>query len=176
MKNLISLFLLLTIFLFWGCETDPIMDPVDEAIVTRTVERPFKTTGFAYVQLEVPDDIICDEGLDPRYALGQGNATHLGLYDIVITGCDDMTNGVNIGQAVHTAANGDILYMDYVLVKSPNEDDPPYISRSVFSPWTINGDMSTGRFEGATGTGTGEITVNFMTGRMEWEGEGTITY
>jgi hypothetical protein len=50
------------------------------------------------------------------------------------------------------------------------------IIQGIFTEWTVNGDESSGRFAGATGSGTGTLEGNLDENWMEWKVEGTIDY
>ena len=179
MKNLSFWILLLSAFLIWGCQPENVAPEVESDAVTLRApdglgvdkDRPYKAVGYG---CQVEAQHACD-GLLPRAAEGYGTGTHLGRHDIVITECLDMNTGIALGSAVHTAANGDIVVVDYTMQYFPDSEDPDVI-HGIFTNWTINGDESTGRFAGATGSGTGVLVGNLVENWMEWEVEGTINY
>lgn len=180
MRNLSFLTLILSAFLIWGCQSNEVVEPdVDSDLVTLRAPdglgkdklRPFKAVGYGY---QVEAQQVC-EGTMPRAAEGTGTGTHIGRYTVVITECLDMTTGIALGKAVHTVANGDLLVTDYTMQYIIDPEDP-WAVQGIFTSWTVNGDESTGRFAGATGTGTGTLTGDLEENWMEWKVEGTIDY
>lgn len=180
MRHLSFLMLFLSAFLIWSCQSNEVVEPDAEsdAVTLRAPEgsggdkaRPFKAVGYAY---QVDAQQVCD-GTMPRAAEGTGTGTHVGRYTVDISECLDMTTGIALGKAVHTVANGDLLVTDYVMQYIIDPEDP-FAVQGIFTDWFINGEESTGRFAGATGTGTGTLVGDLEHNWMEWEVEGTIDF
>jgi hypothetical protein len=101
---------------------------------------------------------------------GVGTATHLGRYTMTFTALVDFTAGTGLGQATFVAANGDRLFSTDSGQATPTAD-PGILSITEIA--TITG--GTGRFEGATGSFTGERLLNAATGVSSGSFTGTIT-
>jgi hypothetical protein len=129
----------------------------------RQVTVPF-TSHFFTDQMSLVPDPVC--GAPPRLLntqVGMGEATHLGRFSIRITFCLDATDLLDDGQltegesapydggvGVLTAANGDELHITVAGAVVPS--DHPDFDFEFDDPYTITG--GTGRFAGATGSGT----------------------
>ena len=75
------------------------------------------------------------------------------------------------GSVTITAANGDKLVVDHSGTFE-FEDGFSYVAQV----WTINGTESTGRFYGATGSGTGDLIGNLMDSTISATWSGMIAY
>lgn len=130
---------------FMGCSVESI-DPIDESAnlelsqdnpTSKAVTRPFKVRGSGTLEMVEPTECVDLYQIDIQ---GQGNATHLGRFTVVITYCTDFQTTF-ILTGTMTAANGDELYF-----------------YSVGGGTDMNGDYTdylydggTGRFEYVTG-------------------------
>lgn len=135
----------------------------------REVTVPFKSHFFTDQMSLVPDPVC---GAPPRLfnvQEGIGEATHLGRFSIRITFCIDATDLLDDGQltegesapydggvGVLTAANGDELYITIAGAVVPS--DHPDFDFEFDDPYAITG--GTGRFAGATGSGTSNSFVS----------------
>ena len=129
------------------------------------------------------------DGMSPiANCQGAGTATHLGLTTSQCTAVLDLAsygphpecagegtgNALpNVNTAVLIAANGDRL----VLVSNDIACEiDPLTSFHATGVWSVHPSMSTGRFAGATGTGTCDANVDFATGIFEITYTGKIAY
>ncbi|MBM2811515.1 MAG: hypothetical protein HW416_2274 [Chloroflexi bacterium] len=120
---------------------------------------------------------VSPTGLSPTYVLaGTGTASHLGKVksykaNVVITGGNPVTGPItDTLTETLTAANGDTLTILCQQVAS-------LISPGVFhgvDQWTVIG--GTGRFSGATGSGTGDTYIDLNVGTFTKALTGAITY
>jgi hypothetical protein len=101
---------------------------------------------------------------------GGGTATHLGRYTFTFRAEIDLTTGTGLGHATFVAANGDRLFTTGSGQATPTAD-PGVLSIKDTS--TIDG--GTGRFEGATGSFSGERLLTTATGVSSGSFTGTIT-
>jgi hypothetical protein len=136
---------------------------LDGASDVRQVTVPFKSHFFTN-ETGLGPDPVC--GAPPRFLNtqdGMGRATHLGRFSVRITFCVDATDLLDDGQltegeslpydggvGVFTAANGDELHITVAGAVLPS--DHPEFDFEFNDPYTITG--GTGRFAGATGSGT----------------------
>lgn len=142
-------------FLLIGC-SDTRQDIIS-ANNTDKIPVPFKGDweGLTYMTSETGRLVTCN-----------GNCTHIGLYDAVVT--YDVTynapppyttgGAIENGAATMTAANGDKLYLGNLTGSWWFANNPPTLVG-----FTCNGDIvgGTGRFSSATGTLQGTGTQNF---------------
>jgi hypothetical protein len=157
--------------LFMACSAEE-MDPVSETAAlelndgsTKAVPRPFKVRGSGSFEVVAPTECVNLAQIDIS---GEGNATHLGRFNVEITYCTDFMN-TQILTGTQTAANGDELYFYSVGFGVDEEGE-----------WTdYVYDGGTGRFEFATGElrlyGVSTFTGP-TTGVYTNHGEGTLTY
>ena len=173
-------FLFVAVLAFiWACQPASLTEPIDlnevaeQSTLTRShaITRPFKAKGYAE---QITPTIVCDLTI-PRAAAGTGTGTHIGRFEVDIQECLDFTTGIALGTASHMCANGDLLVTEYTMQYIMDPQDPSAI-QGIFTNWTVDGDSSTGRFENATGSGTGILVGDLEENWMEWEVEGTITY
>lgn len=106
--------------------------------------------------------------------VGTGITTHLGKSQISAMDCIFPGPGTftfNSGKLTITAANGDTVTADYsgmlLLLSGPS-------IYSISGSYRVTG--GTGRFEGATGSGSLGGTVNIVTGESEYTASGVIGY
>jgi hypothetical protein len=158
MKKVILVLALFAIaFAFSGCSDSSITGLEQPNQVTDKSPVPFKGKweGMTYMT-----------GVFTRLIECQGNCTHLGLFDAVVTYDVTYTDpehpeyggGIQNGVATMTAANGDKLYLENLtgtwgFISNVN----PMVGFSCTCD--ING--GTGRFLNATGSFTGEGIQNF---------------
>lgn len=122
--------------------------------------------------------VDCPEGTSWRYSQ-QGTAwfSHLGRVSITMTHCTFALEGrFDHGSTVLTAANGDELWMTYSGTFQLDSAQNPTRSDVVLD-WTITG--GTGRFDEATGSGTGTALSNITgpaSGSTAGRWSGHITY
>lgn len=175
MKVRSILIMLFASFLFSGCSIDGEEEPIVETfeskingnnLKARKVTRPFKGKGSGTFQLVENTD--CGDDLFQVSIDGKGNATHLGLFTVILTSCTNFSNIYNLS-GVQTAANGDELYFystSFGMDEKGNWTDYIY-------------DGGTGRFENATGEFRlyGINTFTSSTGGYYTnQGYGTISY
>jgi hypothetical protein len=101
---------------------------------------------------------------------GEGQATHLGNFEVSIPHVTNRSNGTAVGTYVFTAANGDTLTADFTSRVTPT-DVPGVVNVAVTA--TITG--GTGRFEGATGSFDAERVVDMAHGTVTESFDGTIS-
>ena len=139
--------------------------------------RPFG--GHDRVADTMSPPTTCPDGAQWRYTgIGTGRFLHLGAVSVVVTHCTvvDFASGTGTfgpGTITMTAANGDELHLvhrgAFRIVMGP--DGPS----SVFDmTWVVGG--GTGRFAGATGSGTTHGSSLLSTGITAASYEGTIAY
>lgn len=146
------------------------------------VSVPFRADMFTQGQGLVPSSAC---GAFPRLLntqVGEGEASHLGRFSVVITFCMDvtavldgmLTEGESIpydnGFGTLTAANGDVLYLEISGAVLPS-DDPDY-DFEFMDAFQFTG--GTGRFAGATGEGMTASFVNQSEDRTDHEWVGTL--
>jgi hypothetical protein len=112
-------------------------------------ETPFKGTAYA-VETSVNSSVTRD---------GTGTATQLGKYTSHATFQVNVLTGQATGVATFTAANGDTLSTSVVGQSTPNTIPPTMLS--IVEMYTITG--GTGRFAGASGSFTMEVTLDLST-------------
>ena len=117
-------------------------------------ETPFKGTANAVETSVVvfPNASITRDGT--------GTATYLGKYTSHATFQVNLLTFFGTGVATFTAANGDTLSTSVVGQGTPIGPIPPTVL-SIVEVYTITG--GTGRFAGATGSFTQELTLNVIT-------------
>jgi|GEM_PF-1491956 len=110
-----------------------------------------------------PGTANCPAALWASY-VGEGNASHLGLFTIEIAYCTDGVNPLSLILGVQTAANGDQLFVRGV-GGDPSVNSLDFIYEG-----------GTGRFENASGFVT--LFFQFDYENLTWQnfGEGTISY
>ena len=101
---------------------------------------------------------------------GEGNATHLGNFEVSIPHVTNRSNGTAVGTYLFTAANGDTLTADFTSQVTPT-DVPGVVNVAVTA--SITG--GTGRFEGATGSFDAERVVDMAHGTVTESFDGTIS-
>ena len=172
--------LLLVIFglFFFGC-TDDLTFSDNEMEVEKlstenphlngeAVTKPLKVMASGYA---VPDFTTGECGDYVFFnAFGEGNATHLGKFDVFLTYCFDLSTFQVVSpiDAVQTAANGDQLY-SVAYTAAPIPGTTIYVHEYEYY-------KGTGRFEGVTGSSTLYVDFDLTTGEWTAEGEGEITY
>ena len=184
MKLKLFLLSVLSAFLFLGCSTDNQEEFLNDSsnsrlsednVAAKVVTCPFKVKGSGTWQV-LPEATACDPGLFQVFIEGNGNATHLGLFDVTITACTNFDDSYFF-DATLVAANGDEL--------SAISVDWGYTEEG--QEWTdYIFDGGTGRFENATGDlrlyGVSVPTVFHpetglpIAGIYNNSGYGTITY
>ena len=132
--------------------------------VAVAAETPFKGTVNA---VETSQLVFPIASIDRQ---GTGTATHLGKFTEHLTGQVNVLTGSATGTATFTAANGDTLTAS---VSGQATETSPGVA-SIVEVYTITG--GTGRFAGAAGTFTGEITLNLATGVSSGTLSGTIDH
>jgi hypothetical protein len=118
-------------------------------------ERPFKATVTAYASFRDDDGIL--------HSFATGKATHLGYVDVVALVALNPEQGTATGTVTLTASNGDSVTLVFAQVLDP-------VQGTYSGDYQITG--GTGRFEGATGSGTATKALATAVG----EYEGTITF
>jgi len=106
--------------------------------------------------------------------VARGNATHMGSVTLRSTDCVVQAGGqftFTDGQLVLTAANGDQVIATYSGMLLPSAELPVY---TLTGSYTVIG--GTGRFEGATGSGTLQGSSNIVTGQGGYTATGFIRY
>ena len=103
-------------------------------------KRPWKIRSSGSFEATGPS-LFCDDPTKPLQILleGDGNASHLGLYEVSITWCTDGDPGGpnNFIEGTLTAANGDLVYFKSLQFNGESVD------------YEVTG--GDGRFEGADG-------------------------
>lgn len=117
--------------------------------------------------------VDCPAGTSWRYSqTGTAWLSHLGRVTFHITHCTVAPEGrFGLGTTMFTAANGDELWMEQWGTFQLDSPQNPTRSDGVLN-WTITG--GTGRFTGATGSGTGTATT-IITGPATGSTSGTWT-
>ena len=155
MKTRLVLSVIVLALVFIGCSDDPVEQTTESTNVDRGAERPFKVRSAGTFGVVEPD--VCAP-LAQIILEGTGNGTHIGLFDVVITWCDDFA-GTTIQTGVVTAANGDKLYF-YTSGFGADENGE-------YGEYTFEG--GTGRFEDSNG-----FLILYNT--VEFTGQGVGTY
>lgn len=138
-------------------------------------------TGTHWVDMTPPPG-TCEAGAFNFVSVGTGNVSHLGKVAYVLDNCttlDFATMTVSIeGTLTFTAANGDILVLAQ---EGGGPFDPTANPTSVTADydWMVNGADSTGRFDGASGSGTSmtvstvqadpEVTDAWLSGMIDYD-------
>jgi len=111
--------------------------------------------------------------------IGQGQFQHLGRTRIHMTHCtwinfETGAGWTDVGDMTLTAANGDTLLLHYQATFQM-DPWPDFVSSTIDSlPWTVVG--GTGRFEHATGSGTGHGFGIMASGSSTYWLSGSISY
>lgn len=127
---------------------------------------------------EPPDD--CPDFADWRYtSSGSGTFTHLGRAQVSVTHCSWMTGpttgAFGYSDVVITAADGDTVTVEHSGTFELGSFGPEGPTTStVEGTWTITG--GTGRFAGATGSGTLAGVGDLVAGTMPARWDGVISY
>ena len=137
--------------------------PPDVAGAVVSTPLPFRASAYTGLQGLAPDPAC---GAPPwllNTQAGEGEATHLGRFQVTFTFCIDATDLLDDGMLTEgesvpytdgvgtiTAANGDILYLAISGVIHPSAD--PDYDFEFEDAFTVEG--GTGRFDGAAGGGT----------------------
>jgi hypothetical protein len=114
-------------------------------------------TFTPYYEGCVYDPPVPEEWLPYRYTTkGTGNVSHLGTVDFVLDNCSMLNPGhtagvIAYGTITFTAANGDVLVITH---KGTSATVFPVATAQY--TWKIVSDKGTGRFDGATGSGTSQ--------------------
>lgn len=116
---------------------------------------PFKGLSSGFVKIESIDlgAMVAHTSVE-----AQGQATHLGRFTATAVADIDLTNGDAHGSWTLTAANGDLLFLDFEA--SAGSDATHGVAA-----FTITG--GTGRFEGASGFYEQRITFDVPPGSVE---------
>lgn len=114
------------------------------------------------------------------HSTGTGNVSHLGEVDYVLANCTTLvipTVSI-VGTVTFTAANGDVLVIAQE-GSGPFDPNANPTSVTAYYTWTVDGGSSTGRFAGATGSGTStfvstveadpEVTEAWLSGRIAYD-------
>ena len=112
-----------------------------------------------------------DARTDSVLVEGEGTATHLGQFAVVVPHLVDLPTRTAAGYYEFTAANGDTVYAEFTGLASPTEvPGVLYIEETA----TITG--GTGRFAGATGSFSSERLYDTTEGTTTGSFEGTISW
>jgi hypothetical protein len=147
--------------------------------------RPFKGsfTGPDVFDFTAPG---CAAGAALRFSnTGPGEFSHLGRTVVAMDHCTYVEDAplplkgwTRQGITVLTAANGDSLTLEhearFVMVANPAGPNPPYESATSTLVWTVKD--GTGRFEGASGHGTGSSVDDMLAGIQTFWFRGEIAY
>jgi hypothetical protein len=136
------------------------------AVSAVAAETPFKGTANAVETSVVvfPNSSVTRDGT--------GTATQLGKYTSHATFQVNVLTGHATGVATFTAANGDTLSTSVVGQSTPNTIPPTMLS--IVEVYTITG--GTGRFAGASGSFTMEVTLDLSTHVSSGTFSGTIDH
>jgi hypothetical protein len=147
------------------------------------VSKPFRARMFTRLAGLVPDPRCGDFPRLLNTQAGEGQATHLGRFSVVITFCVDVTDVLDDGMLTAgeslpydngfgtlTGANGDVLYIEISGAVLPS-DHPDY-NFEFHDPFHFTG--GTGRFTGATGEGMTASFVDQSDDRTDHEWLGTL--
>lgn len=114
----------------------------------------------------------CPAGQLQTMAIGKGFMTFTGASEWFSQGCLDPQSGAAGGTAFITAADGDVLFLTINIQLIPDTADS--------GTWSQTEDIigGTGKFEGATGTGSSSGTYKFNGAMDHWAGtnKGEITF
>ena len=103
-------------------------------------------------------------------AQAEGNATHLGGFQVDIPHQLNVTNNSLAGNYIFTAADGDQVYADFTGQATPAAE-PGYLEIAIEA--TITG--GDGRFTDATGSFTADVVVEQATGNVWGSFDGLIS-
>jgi hypothetical protein len=147
------------------------------------VSKPFRASLFTGIAGLAPDPACGDPPRFLNTQVGEGEATHLGRFSVVITFCIDATDVLDDGQLTEgeslpydqgvgtlIAANGDELYLSISGAVLPS--DHPDFDFEFHDPFSFTG--GTGRFEGATGGGSTDSYVDQAADRTEHDWTGRL--
>lgn len=147
------------------------------------VAKPFRADLVTRGQGLMPDAECGDFPRLLNTQVGEGQATHLGRFSVVITFCMDVTDVLDDGQltagesipydngvGILTAANGDELHIEISGAVLPS-DNPDY-DFEFRDEFRFTG--GTGRFAGATGEGMTDSFVVQSEDRTDHEWIGTL--
>lgn len=133
--------------------------------------------GVDWVDFDAPG---CPDWAEIRfYDTGTGTMSHLGKVDYLTSNCTSVSTGRIEGTVTFTAANGDVLVIEHT---GTPDIAPDWLSVTTYYEWTVvdddDGHDSTGRFDGATGSGTSlsEAGIPPAPEVSEFWLDGTITY
>jgi hypothetical protein len=129
---------------------------------------PFKG-DFALLSLPAQSNAGCQQNTVRFNVSGSGPATHLGMTTVTEFVCLNPSDLTFTAFFTMIAANGDQVFATATGSGVPTSN----VSFSLHSQWVING--GTGRFLGATGTGTATGEVNLVTGASPHQLVGTIS-
>lgn len=118
--------------------------------------------------------VACPTAFLQGTTVGTGNASHMGSVTLRSTDCVVQVDGqitFTDGRLVLTAANGDQLSASYSGMLLPSAEPPVY---SLSGSYTVTG--GTGRFKGATGSGSLQGSSNIVTGLGSYTATGFISY
>jgi hypothetical protein len=190
MKTLVKLFfILLSMSLLMGCsKTDEFFEDSPELKKAKVmVKVPFKADFLGeYTSVTFNPDAECGEPFFCRVIVDyEGTATHLGKMYGTFEFCacgpadPDIEAPNNIyagGETIFTAANGDMLFLvseGSTVVQGKRPDHPEHVISWWQDNWVITG--GTGRFEGATGSGTTDDYNSSLDPNSHHHWTGTIT-
>ena len=134
---------------------------------------PFKASLITQETLGF-NPVACPTTFLQGTTVASGNATHMGSVTLRSTDCVVQADGqltFTDGRLVLTAANGDQIIATYSGMLLPTAELPVY---SLSGSYTVIG--GTGRFEGATGSGTLQGSSNIVTGRGGYTATGFLRY
>lgn len=167
------LFLAGSLFLFIACQKNSLADAANELSIVHTPDQaeldrdllqyrhgtheiPFKATFYTNRVPELLGEVDCllPEYQDPNYQRGGGQGTHLGKFKTVLTFCSTAGGFYGGGSGYLEAANGDRLYIKIPSgqVKLPLPEPHPVYDAYFKDEFLFDG--GTGRFAGASGSGT----------------------
>jgi len=144
-----NLFVLTALLVLGGCGQDTLTGVAEDGDARFVAKNELKTVpfegymdGYGWFNLSRTD---CPTGSLPLDAIGAGEGSHIGAYEIFFEICSyaqvDPTNPTYVGTATITAAKGDELYVSYNGVAT---------SPTTYREFdTVIG--GTGRFENASG-------------------------
>jgi hypothetical protein len=178
---------------FAACDAPPVGPELDAATVSTTDARlghsnatvsiPFRADMFTVLDGMIPDPLCGDFPRLLNTQVGEGEATHLGQFSVIITFCVDVTDVLDDGTltgdeslpydngfGILTAANGDELYIEISGAVLPS--DQPGYNLEFRDTFRFTG--GAGRFVGATGEGMTESFVDQSADRTDHLWLGTL--
>jgi hypothetical protein len=129
---------------------------------------PFKT-DTALVSIPAPTNTGCPNNTVRMNVTGPGTASHMGIITVTEFVCINPSDLTFVAHFTITAANGDQVFG----MATGDLVPASATSFTVHGNWVING--GTGRFVGATGSGTALGSVDLVTGASPHHLSGTIS-